>query len=122
MDQYIEVLHELFALEETVKGAIDHLYQQTMEGHFQETAWLFTDIVIAFQEIKNSLVPVLPKLENNQLAEAMSQLFDSLEILSHLYHGCSQSEALAAVENILLPRHQQWQTALKKNFFKYTLS
>jgi len=122
MNRYIVVLHKLFALEETIKGAIDYLYQQTVEGRFQDTTRIFTDIVMALQEINNSLAPILPKLENNQLTETMLQLFNSLEMLSHIYRGHSQEEELAAVENVLLPAYKQWQLVLKNNLLKFTLS
>jgi len=112
MDSKTDIIGRVLRLSETTDEGLQHIYKQTMNGHFSKTMDLFTDIVSSFHEIERALMPILLDYDNLEIEEKSQKVVDSLRIMLLAYEGTKDVRPMEVLQFSLLPGFSSWQAAL----------
>ncbi len=114
MDNIYEISTEIMALAATIEEGLGHLNKRMGELHFEDTRYLFNDIVEAYLSIMNALEGLMEKLAPNELVEKSGQLQVAMEKMNHSYEANKVDEARMDMQFILFPAFKAWMGEMEK--------
>lgn len=111
MDVFKTTLH----LSETTLEGVEHIYQRTMLGYFEDTAELFTDVADSFHEIRRAMVTHFPDYEESEVQKVTAEVVEGMQMLLLAYEGDREIRPMVVLQFSLLPAFRRWQTALHES-------
>ncbi|EWG11497.1 hypothetical protein [Cytobacillus firmus] len=61
MEKYIEVMKQCLEISETILEGLHHIQKLLSEGKFEQTIYLYEDVLLAYSTIENSVEPLKEK-------------------------------------------------------------
>ena len=117
-----EVMNRILELSDTTLEGLEHIKQRTMEGYFEQTTELFTDVMSAFHQMEKALEPLLDELETGELKPRTEELVQAMRLMLAAYEGEQDVKPVEILQFSLLPRYRSWQEALREAMGPYTAS
>ena len=117
-----EIMNRILELSDTTLEGLEHIKQRTMEGYFEQTTELFTDVMSAFHQMETALEPLLDDLETGELKAKTEELVQAMRLLLAAYEGEKDVRPIEILQFSLLPRYRSWQEALRGAMGPYTAS
>lgn len=114
MDKQIEVMKKAVELSKTGFEGLEHIYNKTLEGQFEETAILFKDVFHAFTEIDKAIKPIIPELSKNEIEPLTVSLIEGFKIMLATYEKEENMRPLEIIQYTLMPRYKKWQAKLER--------
>jgi len=122
MENKTDVLMKILQLSESTLEGLEHVHRRAMEGHFEKTAGLFTDIVESFHRMETALQPYLPECKGTELEQKTADVVQGLKLMLAAYEGDRDVRPVEILQFSLLPRYRAWQEALRSALGPYTAS
>jgi len=118
-----ELARQITELAETALEGLEHVQRQNMEGKFEQTMPLFTDVIEAFTEIEKILA-LNGLLDNPEdaLASSTQSLKDGFDWMTKAYEQRDNINPLDTMDLTLLPRYKKWQEDLHECLRSYLSS
>ena len=117
-----EIMNRILELSDTTLEGLEHIKQRTLEGYFEQTTELFTDVMSAFHQMETALEPLLDDLETGELKAKTEELVQAMRLLLAAYEGEKDVRPIEILQFSLLPRYRSWQEALRDAMGPYTAS
>lgn len=121
MNKYIEVMQRILGLAETMEGAILYMDSQIKEARFEQALVTLEDIMDAQVCIREAMVPIQAKLENNGIEDSSQELQRALGETIELFERGDASKIELAVESNLVAAFTRWQGELRRVLEPYVL-
>lgn len=122
MEKYIDVMKQAVELSGTMLEGLQHIQKLLGEGKFEETMYLFEDVISAFSTIDLSIVPVIEILDNHVINERSKKINRALEHVVSCYEVKSHIRVQEAMQFTLVPEVKKWKEELDKAFQPYIVS
>ncbi len=114
MDKRMDIYKSVLNLADTTLEGIEHVYQRTMDGRFDDTAEIFTDVADSFHEIKIALISYLPDYEKSDIDQSADEVVEGMKLLLLSYEGDQDVRPMVVLQFSLLPAFRRWHLALQK--------
>ena len=121
-DNKVDVMNKILQLSDTALEGLEHIRKRAMEGHFEKTADLFTDIVESFYRMEAALQPYFPEFNETGLEQKTKDVVQGLKLMLAAYEGEKDVRPLEVLQFSLLPRYRAWQEDLRDALGPYTAS
>jgi hypothetical protein len=110
-----ELARQIAELVDTAFEGLEHVHRQNMEGKFEQTIPLFTDVIEAFTEIEKILA-LNGLLDNpgDALTSSTQSLKDAFDWMTKAYEKRDNVRPLEIMQLTLLPRYKKWQEGLRE--------
>ncbi|SDZ33544.1 hypothetical protein SAMN05421736_11031 [Evansella caseinilytica] len=122
MEKYIDVMKQSIELSETVLEGVIHIKKLLGEGKFEETMYLFEDVILAFSTVELSITPIKEKLTNNEIDATAMKVKEALALAVSGYETRSRGRVLEVIQFTLVLQVKKWKEELEKAFQLYTVS
>ena len=122
MEMNLDVMKSILELSETTLEGLEHVRKRAMEGHFEKTAGLFTDIVESFHRMEAALQPYQTELKESGLEARTGEVVQAMKLMLAAYEGDKDVRPVEILQFSLLPRYRAWQEALRDALGPYTAS
>jgi len=122
MEKKMDVMKRIVELSETTLEGLEHVRRRTMEGHFEETAVLFTDVVSSFYEMEKALLPYMEEFKETGLEQKAGEVIQGMKLMLAAYEKEKEARPLEILQFTLLPRYRAWQEELRAALAPYTAS
>lgn len=114
MDKRIDIFNSIICLAETTLEGVEHICQRTMDGYFEDTAGLFTDVADSFHEIRTALVSYFPDYESSRLNQETLHVVEGMKMILLAYEGESDVRPMVVMQFSLRPAFLQWHATLQE--------
>ncbi len=114
VDEKINIFRTILALADTTLEGVEHIHRRTMEGRFEETAALFTDVADSFHEIKRALHVYYPDYTDSALNLIDRKVVKGMQLLLSAYEGDADVRPLVVLQFSLVPGFRRWLEALQE--------
>lgn len=108
------IAREVMELSETIRAGFEHLQNRMAEGHFEDTEYLFVDILAAFNAIFRSSEQFISESDQELMERLKEKLLTALEGMGVNYEQKKLDVARMDLQFVLIPAYQVWQTELHK--------
>ena len=115
VDEKVDIYMRLLELAETTLEGIEHIYDRTMYGCFEDTSGLFTDVADSFHEIKKALLAYMPEYAENELDKISDEVIEGMKMLLLAYEGDQDVRPMVVLQFALLPAFRRWHVELQEN-------
>ncbi len=122
MEKHIEVMKISQELVETMLEGLEHIKSSISSGKFEQTIFLFEDVLIAFSAIEQSIEPFKGKLEGHSVEADLESLKKVLELTVASYEEKNYSRVQEIVQFSLGPQFKKLRSGLEEAFKPYLLS
>lgn len=109
-------------LSKTMIEGIQHINSLINKGEFEQTIFLFEDVLIAFSAIEQSIEPFKGKLEGHSVEAELESLKKVLELTVASYEKRNYSRVQEIVQFSLEPHFKKLHIRLEDAFKPYLLS
>lgn len=114
MSKKVDVFKTILALAETTVEGVEHIYERTMEGQFEETAEIFTDVADAFNEMHMALITYLPKYRGSDLERVTGEVTEGMKLMLAAFEGEHDVRPMVVLQFSLVPGFKKWHIALQE--------
>jgi hypothetical protein len=114
MSKKVDIFKTILTLAETTVEGVGHIYERTMEGHFEETAEIFTDVADAFHEIRMALLAYLPAYRGSDLEKITSEVTEGMKLMLAAFEGEHDVRPMVVLQFSLVPGFKKWHIALQE--------
>jgi hypothetical protein len=108
LDHRIEIYFSMLALAETAYEGLEHIHLRTMQGHFEDTAELFTDVADSFHELHRALSGFLPDYGESELEKQTAAVTESMKLMLAGYEDDKEIRPMVVLQFSLLPGFRRW--------------
>lgn len=116
MNNMFGLANEIISLAKTIEEGLEHLHKRMGELHFEDTRYLFDDIVDAYKSILVTLENRADGTDNfNGILQKSDHLQAAFEKMNQSYEENKLNEARMDMQFILLPAFQAWLEELEKH-------
>ncbi len=122
MEKVLDVMRRTLELAVTCQEGIDHILMRLQEGGFEDTIFLFEDIVAACCQMEKSVQLVLSHLPHDGLEKLTEELHETLEKVVFGYEKKDRNDTAITIESQLIPIYRAWKEELDRWFHPYVLS
>lgn len=116
MEEYVEVMRRSVELAETCMEGLYHIRARIQEGMFEETMYLFEDIVYGYCQIAEFLPALDSFLTDDRLGVITCEIEEALHSMLTAYEYCDINKAAYIVNNQLISGFQLWSRELMTLF------
>lgn len=109
-----EVFDYILDLTDTMLEGMEHLKNRMQEGYFEDTCYLYFDIVKAIASIYDALEPLIPQLGDNRIEDFTGELNRVNEKMVEIYEQKQFEIAKDNMEFQLLPAFKKWKIELER--------
>lgn len=113
MEKQVEIFKTVLDLAETTMEGIEHIHLRTMEGRFEETAEIFTDVADSFHEMKKALLWYHPEFRDGKLELITDEVVNGMKLMLSAYEGDKDVRPLVVLQFSLVPGFKRWLEALQ---------
>ncbi|MDD3365459.1 MAG: hypothetical protein PHZ03_10795 [Syntrophomonas sp.] len=116
MKNIVEVSTDILQLSLTIQEGFQHLVGRMGEGHFEDTYYLFQDIVRAFSSIYDAVRPLslVSPLGESQIAELTEKLINAFDDMNKAYENNELDKAQQDLQVVLFPAFESWRGELER--------
>ena len=114
MSDQITIAREVLELVDTIRDGLEHLEKRMAEGHFEDTEYLFTDILTAATAIFRASQPFITENDQEIMDRLKEKLLMALDGMSANYEQKKLSVARMDLQFVLIPAYQVWQAEIHK--------
>ncbi len=108
MENQISLCREIIIMGGTMEEALNHLVGRMGEGHFEDTRYLFDDIMEAFRSINAALETVSIQWEETKAGELSDRLQMSIDKMNQSYEDNKLDQGRIDMQFILMPAFKAW--------------
>lgn len=114
MSKKVDIFKTILALAETTVEGVEHIYERTMEGQFEETAEIFTDVADAFHEMRMALLAYLPTYRGSDLEKITGEVTEGMKLMLAAFEGEHDVRPMVVLQFSLVPGFKKWHIALQE--------
>ncbi|UCZ52687.1 hypothetical protein LGQ02_18045 [Bacillus shivajii] len=122
MEKYIDVMKQSVDLSQTILEGLQHIQKLQGEGKFEETMYLFEDVVAGFSSVEKSMQPLLKELNNDELEARMNSVKIALDLVVSSYESNNYGKVQEIMQFTLVPQFMKLKQELERTFETYLLS
>lgn len=118
----MEVIRISLDLSETIFEGLEHIQKILGEGKFEQTIFLFEDVLEAFSSIERSIEPIIKKVDREALDEQLVSVKNALEIVVSTYEEKNYAKVQEVMQFTLRPQFKKFKAKIEEVFNPYLLS
>lgn len=122
MEKYIDVMKQSVELSGTMIEGIEHIQMLLEEGKYEDSMYLFENVVAGFLSIEHSVTPIIETLENNGIEARSKQIKESLELVVSAYEVRNYDKAQEVIRNTLTSHCKEFRQELEAVFSPFLVS
>lgn len=108
MENQISMCREIIIMGGTMEEGLNHLVRRMGEGHFEDTRYLFDDIMEAFRAINAALETVSIQWEETKVGELSDRLQMSIDKMNQFYEDNKLDQGRIDMKFVLMPAFSVW--------------
>ncbi len=113
-DKVTVIYQRILDLSETNLEGLKHIQSMAMDGRFEETVTLYTDVANAMCEIQSALEAVYPDYEQSDLKNASERVVESMKLVLAAYEGEKDVRPMEVLQFAMLPTYNRWYDILQE--------
>ncbi len=113
MDNIYAITTEILDLIITIEEGLEHLNKRMGELHFEDTRYLFQDILEAYLSIMTAMEGLMDNLNTDAVLEKSKQLHNAMEQMNQSYEVNKMDKARMDMQFVLVPTFKQWKSAME---------
>ena len=117
-----EIAKRLLELSETGLEGLEYIHENNLEGKFEQTLTVFTDVVRAFSEVEQVLDHSGFLANCGELGSATQLLEDGLDWMAKSYDKKDNLRPVEVMQLTLMPRYKAWKEELNQCLSEYRVS
>ncbi|QRG67315.1 hypothetical protein [Brevibacillus choshinensis] len=123
MEKYIDSMRRTIELAETGEEALVHIKVQLLEGYFEQSRELFSDILDAFFQMEKSIALYMDIIPSCQLEVISNDLKSGMEQIVYTYEANGKRDKiLNLLDTEVMPRYRIWHEELQHCLYPIILS
>ncbi len=115
MEQKTDIYRTMLNLAATTQDGLTHIYQRTMDGYFEDTAELFTDVADSIHEMHRALMAYLPDYSGSELEKNTDKIIEGMHLMLAAYEGDQDIRPMVVLQFSLVPGFKKWHEALQED-------
>ncbi len=119
---FLEVIHNIFPLLNTIEEGLNHIKQQLFELRYEEALGLLEDVVLGISSIEDAIQPMMPELEENKIEILSVTLKESISKILETYKDGKEIDLATQVEEGVLIAFQYWKEEIERVLRPYVVS
>ncbi len=119
MSNLFETARDVIDLSNTMQEGMQYIAQRIEGERFNETLFLFEDVLEAFASIQTSVGLLVELEKQGELEDSSRILRESMERLARAYEEGSLEKARLEVQTTLLAAFKKWQDQLQSSLKQY---
>jgi len=104
-----EIHRMIIDLSETTGEGLEHINKLTVQGRFEETADIFTDVANSFHETEKALLVTVEGYEESGLQARSQQVVEAMQLMLQAYEGDREVRPMEIMQFTLVPAYRRWQ-------------
>ena len=120
--KFLEVIHNIFPLLNTIEEGLNHIKQQLFELRYEEALGLLEDVVLGISSIEDAIQPMMPELEENKIEILSVTLKESISKILETYKDGKEIDLATQVEEGVLIAFQYWKEEIERVLRPYVVS
>ena len=117
MDNLISMASDINELVNTIEEGLKHIQTRARDGYFEDTLYLFEDIVEGLNSIFEALQSIDASRNLNRAQNKTVNLLDALDAINLAYRETNTADADLLINNKLMPAFAEWKAELEGCLF-----
>ena len=117
-DQKVIVYQHILELADTTLEGLEHIQARTMEGCFEDTVDLYTDVADSMCQMQTALATVLPDYEESDLNTESDKVVESMQLVLAAYEGDKEVRPMEVMQFAMLPAYRRWHNQLQEELLE----
>ena len=114
MSKKVDIFKTILNLAETTIVGVEYIFERTMEGRFDETTEIFTDVADSFHEMRMALLAYLPTYKSSELERITGEVTEGMKLMLAAYEGEHDVRPMVVLQFSLVPGFKKWHLALQE--------
>ncbi len=114
MEKVLGVYRRVSNLSETTLEGLEHIYNLTMDGRFEETVVLYTDVATSFHEMQMALAVHLPEYEGSEMRKMADDVIAGMKLVLAAYENERDVRPMEVMQFAMLPAYRRWHEELQE--------
>ena len=117
-DQKVVVYQHILELAETTLEGLEHIQARAMEGRFEDTADLYTDVADSMCHMQAALAAVVHDYEDSEISKATAPVVESMQLVLAAYEGEKDVRPMEVMQFAMLPAYRRWYARLQQELLE----
>lgn len=122
MEKQIGIMKQSLELSETILEGLQHIQKLLGEGKFEQTIYLYEDVLLAFSAIEKSVEPLKDELNSETFNSATTNLKYIMELVVDHYEEKNYAKVQEVMQFTLVPQFKKVKQELELAFKPYLQS
>ncbi len=114
MENNVDVYRNMLDLAETTLEGLEHINTLIIEGRFEETVVLYTDVTSSVHEMKKALLAIWPDFDERELGIKSEKVIEAMKMMLAAYEGERDARPMEIMQFSLLPAYRRFYKTLQQ--------
>lgn len=117
-DKKLVVYQHILELADTTLEGLKHIQARAMEGRFEDTMELYTDVADSMCQMQTALEAIVPDYEESEISKATAQVVESMQMVLAAYEGDKDVRPMEIMQFAMLPAYRRWHDRLQEELLE----